>query len=69
MDKFFIQSDKKHIIPIHSIKDLPNLFPHYQTQVSNYIKENKIKMKEDKMVELFQYYNKLTAKPSNIPKS
>lgn len=55
---YFIQNGKK-ITQIKNVKDLPELFPGNRSKIAEYIKENKIKMREEKLKELFSYYNGL----------
>ena len=68
LDNFFIRSKNK-ITPITSLKELANLFPHHRSQVADYIKMHKIKLKEAKLVELFQYFNTTWTQASSQPKS
>lgn len=55
---YFIQIGNK-IIQIKNVKELPELFPSNRSKIREYIKEHKIKLKDEKLKELFSFYNGL----------
>jgi hypothetical protein len=58
LDAFFLQSGTK-VTQIKNIKDLPGLFSSNRSKVTDFIKKNKTKLKQEKLIELVKYYNSL----------
>lgn len=58
VDVFFLQMGSK-VSQIKNIKDLPELFSNNRSKVADFIKKNKTKLKQDKLIELVKYYNSL----------
>ncbi|KJF42376.1 hypothetical protein [Draconibacterium sediminis] len=59
-DIYYLRLNQQTAVRIESKKDLENFFTNHQSQMESFIKKNKIKpSKEDKMIELVEYYNSL----------
>lgn len=63
LDQFFIRYSNGRVITLHSVKDLPSVFPKHRNAVDAFVKKEKTKLKKEKLLQLFTYYKSLeTAK-------
>lgn len=59
-DEYFIRVGKEPAVLISRKKDLEEVFPDHEKEISSFIKKNKVKPnKPERMAELVQYYNSL----------
>lgn len=59
-DEYFIRVGKEPAVLISRKKDLEEVFPDHEKEISSFIKKNKVKSnKPERMAELVQYYNSL----------
>jgi len=56
---FFARLPGGNLYRLKNLKDLLTVFPDNKSKVEMFIKENKIKLKLDKLKQLFHYYNSL----------
>ena len=59
LDQFFIRYANGRVVSLPSVKDLASAFPSHRNVVSDFIKKEKIKLKKDKLLQLFTYYRSL----------
>jgi|GEM_PF-1859309 len=58
-EEFFIRTSQGMLHKIKTIKEISKLLPEYESKMETYIKVNKVKLKADQLIRLFQYYNSL----------
>ena len=56
---FYIKAVNQEAIEITNVKKLAELFPDHQKEVESFMTKKKTKLKEDDLIELWSYYNRL----------
>lgn len=58
-EQYFVKSIGGKIIEFHSIKELVEILTSHRKEAYQFLEDNKIKMKQEKLIQFFQYYNDL----------
>ncbi len=59
LDYYFLRTSSGRLKPFSKVKELPELFTGHRREVEEFIDKNKIKMKQEKLVDLVRFYNSL----------